>query len=478
MRALHLLRPIVSILPEVEKPRQKVAFREKILWTTCALLIFMVCSNLPLYGVKRATTSDPFYWMRVILASNTGTLMELGVSPLMTTGMALQLLQGAKVLDVNLDHKEDRVLFMAAQKVVGLIVTLAQAVAYVMSGTYGDPATIGLGNALLIVAQLFFAGLVLLMLDEMLQKGYGLGSGISLFIASHISETIIWKAFSPTTVNTGRGTEFEGAVLAFFHLLVVRSNKIYAVREALYRQNLPNITQLAATVLVFGLCIYMQGWRVNLTIKLQRSRGLEKNYPIKLFYTSNMPIVLQTALVSNIYFLSQMLYNQSPNSPFVKLFGEWAVTSPETAAIAHSVPVGGLAWWISPPASLSDMFYDPFHALFYLLFTVTACAVFGRTWTEVSGTSVRDVAREMRQNQVVMKGHRETATARVLGRYIPIAAALGGICIGLLTVLADYVGALGTGTGVLLTVTIVYQYYEAFMKEQLTAQELAAFSLK
>lgn len=216
MRALHLLRPIVSILPEVEKPRQKVAFREKILWTTCALLIFMVCSNLPLYGVKRATTSDPFYWMRVILASNTGTLMELGVSPLMTTGMALQLLQGAKVLDVNLDHKEDRVLFMAAQKVVGLIVTLAQAVAYVMSGTYGDPATIGLGNALLIVAQLFFAGLVLLMLDEMLQKGYGLGSGISLFIASHISETIIWKAFSPTTVNTGRGTEFEGAVLAFF----------------------------------------------------------------------------------------------------------------------------------------------------------------------------------------------------------------------------------------------------------------------
>lgn len=231
-------------------------------------------------------------------------------------------------------------------------------------------------------------------------------------------------------------------------------------------------------MLVFGLCIYMQGWRVNLTIKLQRSRGLEKNYPIKLFYTSNMPIVLQTALVSNIYFLSQMLYNQSPNSPFVKLFGEWAVTSPETAAIAHSVPVGGLAWWISPPASLSDMFYDPFHALFYLLFTVTACAVFGRTWTEVSGTSVRDVAREMRQNQVVMKGHRETATARVLGRYIPIAAALGGICIGLLTVLADYVGALGTGTGVLLTVTIVYQYYEAFMKEQLTAQELAAFSLK
>jgi len=478
MKAIHLLRPLLPLIPEVEKPRQKVAFREKILWTTCGLLIFMVCSNLPLYGVKRAKTSDPFYWMRVILASNTGTLMELGVSPLVTTGMVLQLLQGAKVLDVNLDSREDRVLFNAAQKVVGLLVTVAEAAAYVASGMYGDVATIGLGNALLIVAQLFFAGLVLLMLDEMLQRGYGLGSGVSLFIASHISETIVWKAFSPTTVNTGRGTEFEGAILAFFHLLVVRSNKFHAIREALYRQNLPNITQLAATVLVFGLCIYMQGWRVNLTIKLQRSRGLEKQYPIKLFYTSNMPIILQTALVSNIYFVSQMLYNQAPNSPFIKLFGEWAVTSPERSAITHAIPVGGLAWLISPPASLSDMFYDPFHALFYLLFTTTACAVFGRTWTEISGTSVRDVAREMRQNQVVMKGHRDTATARILGRYIPIAAALGGICIGLLTVLADYVGAIGTGTGILMTVTIIYQYYEAFMKEQLTPQELAAFSLR
>jgi len=468
MKVIHFIRPFIPLIPEVEKPHHKIPFREKILWTTCALLIYMVCSNLPLYGVQRAQTSDPFYWMRVILASNRGTLMELGVSPLVTTGMVLQLLQGAKVIDVNLDNKEDRVLFMAAQKVVGLTVTIVEAAAYVMSGMYGDVAAIGLGNAILIVAQLFFAGLIMLMLDEMLQKGYGLGSGISLFIASHISETIVWKAFSPTTINTGRGTEFEGAFLAFFHLIFVRSNKFHAIREALYRQNLPNLTNLMATGLVFIACIYMQGWRVNLTVKMQRSRGLERPYPIKLFYTSNMPIILQTAFVSNIYFISQMMYHQQPNSPFIKLFGEWAVSSPGTAAMTHSVPVGGLAYYISPPVSLSDMFHDPFHALFYLMFTLTACAIFGRTWTEVSGTSVRDVARQMRENQVVMKGHRDTATARILGRYIPIAAALGGICIGFLTVLADYMGAIGTGTGILLTVTIIYDFYEAFMRENTT----------
>lgn len=465
MKAIHMIRPILSIVPEVEKPTHKIPFREKILWTTCALLIYMVCSNLPLFGVQRAQTSDPFYWMRVILASNRGTLMELGVSPIVTTGMVLQLLQGAKVIDVNLDSKEDRVLYMAAQKVVGLLVTVAEAAAYVAAGMYGNVSAIGLGNAILIVAQLAFAGLILLMLDEMLQRGYGLGSGISLFIASHISETIVWKAISPTTINAGRGTEFEGAILAFFHLIFVRKNKLQAIQEALLRQNLPNLTNLAATLLIFILCIYMQGWRVNLTVKLQRSRGLERPYPIKLFYTSNMPIILQTALVSNIYFVSQMLYSQQPNSPFIKLIGEWATVAPENSSLSTSIPVGGLAYYISPPATLSDMLHDPFHALFYLLFTLTACAIFGRTWTEVSGTSVRHVARQMRENQVVMKGHRDTATARVLGRYIPIAAALGGICIGLLTVLADYVGAIGTGTGILLTVTIVFEFYEVFMRE-------------
>ena len=187
-----------------------------------------------------------------------------------------------------------------------------------------------------------------------------------------------------------------------------------------------------------------------------------------------MPIILQTAFVSNLYFVSQMFYNQAPNSPFVKLLGDWTPATLETGAVANTVPVGGLAYYVSPPATFSDMLHDPFHALFYLMFTLTACAIFARTWTEVSGSSVRDVARQFRDNQIVMKGHRETATAKILGRYIPIAAALGGICIGTLTVVADYMGAIGTGTGILLTVTIIFEFQEAFMKENASRMGKAA----
>lgn len=120
------------------------------------------------------------------------------------------------------------------------------------------------------------------------------------------SENIIWKAFSPTTINSGRGAEFEGAVIALFHLLITRTDKVRALREAFYRQNLPNVTNLLATVLVFLIVIYFQGFRVVLPVRSKNARGQQGSYPIKLFYTSNMPIILQSALVSNLYFISQV----------------------------------------------------------------------------------------------------------------------------------------------------------------------------
>merc|ERR1719463_902111 len=217
-------------------------------------------------------SADPFYWMRVILASNRGTLMELGISPIVTSGMVMQLLAGSKIIEVDQSLKEDRALFSGAQKLFGLLITLGEAIAYVASGMYGDLGSIGAGNAILIIFQLFCAGLIVLTLDELLQKGYGLGSGISIFIATNICETVAWKSFSPTTINTGRGTEFEGAVIAFFHLLVSRSDKFAALREAFYRQTAPNLTSLFATVLVFFTVIYVQGLRVDINVKHTKMR--------------------------------------------------------------------------------------------------------------------------------------------------------------------------------------------------------------
>uniref|UniRef100_A0A2R9BJR8 SEC61 translocon subunit alpha 2 n=1 Tax=Pan paniscus TaxID=9597 RepID=A0A2R9BJR8_PANPA len=397
LKFLEVIKPFCAVLPEIQKPERKIQFREKVLWTAITLFIFLVCCQIPLFGIMSSDSADPFYWMRVILASNRGTLMELGISPIVTSGLIMQLLAGAKIIEVG-DTPKDRALFNGAQKLFGMIITIGQAIVYVMTGMYGDPAEMGAGICLLIIIQLFVAGLIVLLLDELLQKGYGLGSGISLFIATNICETIVWKAFSPTTINTGRGTEFEGAVIALFHLLATRTDKVRALREAFYRQNLPNLMNLIATVFVFAVVIYFQ--------------------------------------------------DVSGGGP------------------ARSYPVGGLCYYLSPPESMGAIFEDPVHVVVYIIFMLGSCAFFSKTWIEVSGSSAKDVAKQLKEQQMVMRGHRDTSMVHELNRYIPTAAAFGGLCIGALSVLADFLGAIGSGTGILLAVTIIYQYFEIFVKEQ------------
>ena len=226
--------------------------------------------------------------------------------------------------------KEDRILFQGAQKLFGMIITIGEAVAYTASGMYGPISELGYGNATLIIMQLFCAGVIVIILDELLTKEYGLGSGISLFIATNICESIVWKAFSPTTINTGRGTEFEGAIVALFHLLFSKADKVRALKEAFYRQNLPNLTNLFATVLVFVVVIYFQGFKVDLPVKPKNQRGAigVQPYSIKLFYTSNIPIILQSALVSNLDVISQMLSTRFSGNFLVNLLGTWSVSIP------------------------------------------------------------------------------------------------------------------------------------------------------
>ncbi|KDO20240.1 hypothetical protein SPRG_21424 [Saprolegnia parasitica CBS 223.65] len=284
---------------------------------------------------------------------------------------------------------------------------------------------IGAGNAILIIIQLFFAGILVIILDEMLQKGYGLGSGISLFIATNICESIM-----------------------------------RALKEAFYRQNLPNVTNLLATILVFIVVIYFQGFRIDLPVKYQRYRGQQGTYPIKLFYTSNMPIILQTALVSNLYFVSQLLYKKFGGNFLVGLLGKWQDVE---GGGGQSIPVGGLAYYMSAPSSAAQILYDPIRAVIYVAFILGSCALFSKTWIEISGSSARDVAKQLRDQQMVMKGHRDASIVHVLNRYIPTAAAFGGMCIGALSMVADFLGAIGSGTGILLAVTIIYQYFETGM---------------
>lgn len=437
------------------------------MWTGVALFVFLLCCQVPVYGARPGNSSDPFYWMRVVLASNKGTLMELGISPIVTASLIAEFLVGVRVIHYDANNREERAVFEGVQKLLALVLTVVEAVAYVSSGMYGEPSLIGYGVCGLIVLQLLFATILCILLDELLQKGWGIGSGTSLFIATNVCETIIWKSFSPSTINTGRGSEFEGAIIAFFHLLVTRRDKVRALREAFYRPQLPNLTNVAATIMVFVVVVFFQGFRVPLMTKSKYNGKDRQPYMVKLFYTSNMPVILQTSVVSNINFISQLLSRRFGNRNFlINLLGRWEERGFGGVA-GQSYPVGGLAYYLTAPATLYDTVTDPMHAIFYILFVLTSCAVFSRLWITISRTAPRDVAKQLASQGRWLLQARESEEdmARLLDKYIPVAASFGGLCVGALTVTADFLGAIGSGTGILLSVTMITQVTEILQQE-------------
>lgn len=463
IKFLNLVKPLMFLVPSIKEPTKVIGKTDRFIWTAIALFIYLICCQIPLYGIFNSSGADPLYWLRVILASNRGTLMELGISPIVTSGMIMQLLAGSKLIEVDKKNKEDRDLFDGATKIFGFLITIGEAVAYVISGMYGDLSSLGAFNAYLIIVQLIVAGVIVLLLDEVLQKGYGLGSGISIFIAVNICETIIWRCFSPFTISNETGAvEYEGAIIATIHMLLTKTNKISALQKAFYRTSSANLLNIITTVIVFFIVIYFQGFKYEVKITHKQQPGVYRTYPIKLFYSSNIPIILQSALVSNLYFFSQLLYKKYKGNFLVRLLGQWQ----DVESGSHSVPVGGLSYYISPPRDLLEIARDPFHTIFYIAFVLISCALFSKTWIEVSGSGVGDVARNLKDQGYYIDGMRDDSMKDILKRSIPIAATFGGMCIGALTIFADFIGAIGSGTGILLAVTIIYSIYEELVKKE------------
>ncbi|KAJ1278751.1 hypothetical protein BS78_04G102700 [Paspalum vaginatum] len=449
--ALHLIRPLATLMPAVRRADRVVPFSRRALYTGISMSVFLVCSHLPLYGVPAASAgADPLYWVRALLASNRGTLMELGVGPVVTAGTVMQVVTGSKLLRVDQNVRGDRDLTDAARKALAVAIALAEAAAHVLLGMYGP---VGALRGALIVLQLVTASVLVVFLDELFDKGYGLRgcSAISLLSATNTCGQVVWHAFSPMTVNK----EFEGAVLAVIHQAVKAPRALVAT---MLRRHLPNVASLLATFLVLLAAVYLEGVRILLPLQSRDTRGRRATFPIKLLYTSTMPIVLHSAAVSALYMVSQLLHYSRflGGTMLARTLGVWKQAS------HAAVPVGGLVYYVTPPASFGA---DPLHALIYVVLLLTSCAFLSQAWAAASGSSARDVARQLADQRLALPGRREGSTYLQLRHYIPTAAAIGGLCVGALTIFADMTGVIGTGTGIMLAATVVYSLIVSFHKE-------------
>jgi len=452
---LSLFRPISRFLPEVAPPEKRPSFKARLAWTAVALVIYLIMCNTPLYGAPTGG-ADPFYYMRIIFASRRGTLMELGIGPIVTAGIVLQLLAASRMIECDFTNPEDRALFTAASKFFSIVLTGVNALAYIMGGVYGG---LGFREAALIFAQLLMAGIILILLDEMIQKGWGLGSGISLFILAGVAVNIFWDSLNPMPVGDKLS---HGALIATVQCIM---NGDW---ESLYdRGGYPTLLGFVATLVAFLVCIYMQTTRVEIPISYARFRGFRGRYPISLLYVSNIPVIFASALFANVYFISQLLWNHFKDQDifWLKLLGTYG-QDPETGRIR---PTGGLVYYMVAPRGIGDVVEDPVRAAVYLFIMVLSCAIFARLWLEVGGLDPATVARQIVDAGLQVPGFRRSyqAVKRLLERYIPTTTILGGILVGLLAAVADFFGTFGTGTGILLSVGIIYQYYQVLARERL-----------
>jgi preprotein translocase SecY subunit len=472
---------MARILPEAKPPGRKVGFNEKMLWTALALIIYLIMAEVPLYGLQTAESGFEMTYLRVIFASNRGTLLELGIGPIVTAGLILQLLAGSGMIGVDMANPEDRGLFTTASKFFSILLTGIQAFAYLIGGVYGTlPPT----SSIVIFIQLLIAGIIIILLDEMIQKGWGIGSGISLFIMAGVAQNILWQSFALTPGM--QDLKSYGAFPALFQTIAwgqpvfstalnfvpfnatsgETAHFVPSVDNAFIRPgNLPALLGFFTTIAVFLVVIYIEGIRVELPVSHADYRGYRGRYPIKLLYVSNLPVIFASALFANVYFFSQIIwsnFNQNNTNVLLNLLGTymWAGNQP--------VPTGGLVYYVISPRSILDVAVDPLRAMIFALIMVAFCVVFSLTWLEVGGLGPSTVARQLVDSGMHIPGYRRSARPieMVLKRYIPAVTVLGGITVGLIAALADFFGVFGTGMGVLLSVGIIYQYYQQLMQER------------
>jgi protein transport protein SEC61 subunit alpha len=465
-RFLRLFKPLGRVLPEIKVPERKVSFNEKIFWTAIVLIVYLVMSEIPLFGIS-SNIQDQFGALRVIFASNRGTLMELGIGPIVTAGLILQLLAGSSIIECDMSNPEDRGMFTVASKVFSILLTGIQAGAYLVSGMYGTVGSLGTA-AIVIFLQLLAAGVIVMLLDELVQKGWGLGSGISLFIMAGVAQNILWSMFSPASGLFAQGL-----------------SSLLSGNQTLYEwvfglQYASSLIGFFATIGTFLIIIYLEGVRVELPMTYAGYKGFRSRYPIKLLYVSNLPVIFASALFANVYFFSQLIWtSQGQPAPganlFIDIIGSYKYVSSSSGQQSLQ-PVGGLAYFVTPPNSIHGVAAEPLRALVYLGILVAFCAVFSLIWLEVGGLGPDKVAKQLMDSGMQIPGYRRSGRPieAILKRYIPVVTVLGGIIIGLIAGIADFLGVFGSGTGILLAVGIIYQYYELLMRER-AAEMFPAF---
>ena len=430
-----ILDSLTEILPKVENPRDSVPLKKMLIWSGIILVIYFILGEITIYGVTQEA-QDYFSFVKVVFASRIGTLTTLGIGPVVTAGIFMQLFQGADIFHFDLTTHEGRARFQGTQKLLAIFLCFFEAAIYVLAGAFGSYRA---GIQIFLILQIAFGAVLIVLMDEVVTK-WGFGSGISLFIAGGVSRDIFWRLFSFEQSAAYSG-EYVGALPSFVESLIHGS-------PVWLRAQLPDITQVFFTVIIFLVVIYFEELWVEVPLSSGRFRGTRGGYPLKFIYASVIPVILTMSVFGTYGFFVRSLSSVF-NTGILGRFD------------ASGSAAGGILYYLSPPRGLVAVVNEPERAVIYLVLVIVFCAFFAVMWTNLTGMDSKTVAQRIQGAGAQVAGFQRDIRVleKILDRHIPQVTILGGIVVGLLASLSDFTRALGTGTGILLAVSILYRMY-------------------
>ena len=463
------LRRIFDFIPEVVKPSEKkVDFKTKLKWTIIILVAFFILSNVSLFGLS-ANALERFEYLAIILGTDFGSIISLGIGPIVMASIILQLLMGSGIININTSTSEGKKFYQGIQKLLVIFFIVFEAIVYVaMQGLQASP-----GFAWLVILQLILGGLAIFYMDKV-TTNWGFGSGVSLFIAAGVSLRLFTSAFQFMT-NQGKnclfdfsGTPCSGKVLVLFQSII---NK-YPI------ELVSALAAIIATILIFLVVVWAQSLKVEIPLSYGKIRGYAIKWPLSFFYASVIPVILTAALMANFQLFGGLIENAA--SPCLEgACSGFAKIASHLGFLGHFVngqAVSGLAFWTGSTNLLELLIRGGIawryilqgftHTLIFMLLS-TVFAVF---WVKTAGMDSKAQAKKIASSGLQVSGFRQDIRIleSILDRYIMPLTIMGGLAIGFLASITNLLGALVSGTAILLVIMIMFQMYQNIAQQHMS----------
>lgn len=426
-------------------------------------------AQIPIYGlVKDATLNmaDPFPALRPLFALEQGSLLELGLLPLITSAFAWQIAAGLRLVNVNFLYAQDRELFQSAQKLTAIALGSVFALALIASGYY-DPVLRGVTEGstpytsyALIFVQIVGWNFIMTLLSEVIDKGYGFGSGALSFVALNAATQIVRDVVGLETVSAVPGGEPETYGVVTYLVKALFSLDLKTIKDAFIgifsRGTFPNLPSVLILLLTGLFTIGLQNFRIELPVRSNRARGTANVYPIRLLYTGALPVLFAFTVLANVQLV--LHFASLVVAPFYPVVANVLETRSETGAVAS-----GIAFYFSAPASLTESALSPIRAVVYVSTVLVLATSFAHFWSQISGSSPKDIAKQFKEQSIIIAGKRDVSIAKELSRVVPVASVTGAAALSAIALVGELVGASGKTVAITVGVCAAFAILEDFM---------------